>query len=413
MKKTPLVVTPDHRHASRRIIVAALTERIKQFALNQGYAKVGITPAENFTEWIEEIQTRGEDKYSFLIKNNPGILERALIKKRHPEAKSIIVMVWDYAQHAFPDALLGKIGRIYLARCYDAPPDHINGARLELVKHFLVENGCTIISDVFIPKRLAGTKAGVVNYGRNSFVYANGIGSFILLAALVVDKELDYDVPNTRCICPPGCVCCREACPTGAIYEPFRIDPKRCLACNAFFSTRERAGMSDYMPENIRERLGSQIHGCDICQEACPRNQPRLKAKLPKDTFLENLSSRFSLVKTLHMEGDYYEMCIQPVAYNYITDPVYFQRNAAVAIGNSHKPEDVFELEKALRHEIAFVRGHVAWALGKIGGAMALAVLQRQAKRENDPTARLEVESAIQRIQIGQQQVSERHERAD
>ena len=379
--------------------MATLSERIKQFALNQGYAKAGVAPAQDFSEWVEEIRRRGADKYSFLTMNDPAFFELPLIKKKRPEARSIISLVWDYTQTAFPQELLKHFGRIYLARCYTAPPGHINGARLALVKKFLTDNGCNIISDVFVPERLAGSKAGVVSYGRNSFAYADGIGSFVMVNALVVDQELDYDQPSLECQCPPNCARCMEACPTGAIYEPFRVDPRRCLACNTFFNNRKIPGMTDYIPQDIRERLGQRVHGCDICQEVCPRNQGRLKMKLTKDKFLTDLAGHFSLSETLAMDSDYYETSVRPVTYNYIKNPAYLQRNAAVALGNGGDPASaVPHLCQALSNERAFVRGHAAWALGKLGGKQALNALCEHAQREDDPQALRETESAMARI---------------
>lgn len=386
--------------------MASLTERIKQFALNQGYFRVGVAPAEDFTEWIEEVRLRGEDKYSFLSGGNPAFFDLPLITTRRPEAKSIIALVWDYAQTVFPDLLLRHFGRFYLARGYNAPPEHINGARLALVRQFLEDNGCTLIRGVFVPDRLAGTRAGVVSYGRNSFAYAEGIGSFVMISTLVVDKELEYDMPVTECSCPPECTRCMDACPTGAIYEPFRVDPRRCLSCNMFFTNKKIPGMADTIPEDIREGFGERIYGCDVCQDVCPRNQIRLKTRTPaRDGFLDDLASRFSLEETLRMQGEYYETSVRPVAYNYIKNPAYLQRNAAVALGNSGDPKTAVPLLKeALSHERAFVRGHAAWALGKLGGEDALEALRSHAEREDDPEALREVRAAVSRIRNTQDQ---------
>ena len=114
----------------------SLTTDIKDFALDIGYNRVGVTSAERFSDHIDEVQSRGAI-YDFYVEDPRQFLKGSQPKKAMPSAKSIISMAWDYSQKAFPDSLLGKIGRIYQARCYNAPPHRINGARYQLMLDFL------------------------------------------------------------------------------------------------------------------------------------------------------------------------------------------------------------------------------------------------------------------------------------
>ena len=59
------------------------------------------------------------------------------------------------------------------------------------------------------------------------------------------------------------------------------------------------------------------------------------------------------------------------------------KRNAAVALGNRGRPEDVAALSVALESDDETVRGHAAWALGCIGGRDATAVLEEALERES------------------------------
>jgi epoxyqueuosine reductase len=213
----------------------SLTREIKDFALDIGYNKVGITTAEDFTEFIDELKSRG-NLYDFHMGSPNKPLDGAKPKESMPSAKSIIVLVWDYAQKAFPESLVDKIGRIYLSRSYNAPPDRINGARLQLMKDFLVKKGCEINTNIYVPARWAAARAGVTTFGKNNFAYADGIGSFVLLTPIVIDQELEYDAPTLECKCPPGCSACMDQCPTGAIYEPFKLNPRKCIAFNAWMT---------------------------------------------------------------------------------------------------------------------------------------------------------------------------------
>ena len=135
----------------------SLTKDIKDFALDIGYNHVGITPADSFSDHIEEIQSRGAI-YDFYVEDPRQFLKGAQPKKTMPSARSTISIVWDYSQKAFPESLLGKIGRIYQARCYNAPPHRINGARYQLMLDFLEKSGCEIGRGIFVPERRAAVR---------------------------------------------------------------------------------------------------------------------------------------------------------------------------------------------------------------------------------------------------------------
>jgi epoxyqueuosine reductase len=116
----------------------SLTKDIKEFALDIGYNDVGITSSDDFADHIAEVRSRGAI-YDFYVEDPRQFLKGAQPKKTMPSAKSIISLVWDYSQKAFPESLLGMIGRVYLARCYNAPRHRINGARYQLMLDFLIK----------------------------------------------------------------------------------------------------------------------------------------------------------------------------------------------------------------------------------------------------------------------------------
>ena len=373
----------------------SLTRDVKDFALDIGYSQVGITSADDFSDFIDEVQSRGS-LYDFYVEDPRKFLTGAQPKKCMPEAKSIISVVWDYAQKGFPEPLLGKIGRIYQARCYNAPPHRINGARYKLLSDFLEKNGCQIGRGFLIPERRAAARAGVTTFGKNNFAYAKNTGSFILLSSIVVDKELEYDSPTYEIKCPKDCTACMDACPTGAIYEPLKLDPRRCIAFNAWWTQDGRPCVTSYIPPEIREKMGTRVHGCDVCQEACPRNSAKLKAKLPQDPFLVQLAEDFSLLKMLEMPDQFYEKTVHPIMYNYISDKKYFQRNAAIALGNTGLAEHIPVLDQAMDNPEELVRGYAAWGLGRIGGEKARSVLERRMNKESSSNVISEIRAALE-----------------
>ena len=372
----------------------SLTKDIKDFALDIGYSHVGITSSEDFIDFVDEVQSRGSI-YDFYVEDQRKFLSGAQPKKCMPEAKSIISVAWDYAQKGFPESLLGKIGRIYQARCYNAPPHRINGARYKLLSDFLENNGCQIGRGFLLPERRAAARAGVTTFGKNNFAYAKNTGSFILLSSIVVDKELEYDSPTYEIKCPKDCTACMDACPTGAIYEPLKLNPRRCIAFNAWWTQDGRPCVTSYIPPEIREKMGTRVHGCDVCQEACPRNSAKLKAKLPQDPFLIKLADDFSLAKMLEMPGQFYEETVRPIMYNYISDKKYFQRNAAIALGNIGLEENIPVLDCAMDNSEEMVRGYAAWGLGRIGSDKARSILESRLKKENAKFVTAEIEAAL------------------
>ncbi len=373
----------------------SLTEQIKTYALDIGYHAVGITTADPFDDHVAEVTSRST-MYDFYSLDPRKFMEGALVKKMMPQACSIICMVLDYARTDFPVELVGKIGRIYQARCYGPAPDRINGARYGLMVKFLEKLGAKIGKGFIIPERRAAARAGVITFGKNNFAYAKGCGSFIVLHSIVVDLALEYDTPTLRVECPENCTECLNACPTKAIYEPLKLNPRRCISFNNWWTQEGRPpGITGFIPFDIRERMGTKIHGCDVCQEVCPRNQVRLRTKLPKDPFLEKIARQFSLSKMLLMHDGFYQKTIRPIMYNYIQEKKYFQRNAAIALGNLKDHRFIPDLAKAMTDPESMVRGASAWALGRIGGEKAKRILNSSLSRENDGEVRKEISTAL------------------
>jgi epoxyqueuosine reductase len=333
--------------------------------------------------------------YSWFIEGPRQLMKGAEPRALMPEAKSIVVVAHDFFKTSFPEELLGRIGRLYQARAYSAPPHRLNGARRQLMKEFLEKNGCKVLADPVIPARLSAARAGVASYGRNTFAFAEGVGSFIVITTFLVDKELEYDKPTMEVKCPPKCTACIDACPTGAILEPLKMNPLRCIAFNTFTTQDGRPGISSCIPPDVREKMGGWIHGCDICQEACPRNHKKLTATLPPDEFLTKIAKDFSLARLLKLSDDFYARTVHPLMYNYISEKKYFRRNAAIAMGNSGDSSFVPVLGEAMQEADGMVRSHVAWALGKIGGSPAKRILETSLTRETDESAKKEIQAGL------------------
>ena len=88
----------------------------------------------------------------------------------------------------------------------------------------------------------------------------------MFLGELILDIELDHDRPEPEGHCGT-CTACLDACPTGAIVEPYVVDSHRCIS----YATIELR--DEDLPEHIAANLNGWVYGCDICQDVCPWNR--------------------------------------------------------------------------------------------------------------------------------------------
>jgi len=120
-------------------------------------------------------------------------------------------------------------------------------------------------------------RAGLGWIGKNSNLLNPGLGSFFFIGEMIVDAEFTYsNLQTDHC---GTCTRCIDACPTAAIYEPYRVDASKCIS---YFTIELR----EQIPEAYRQQIGEWMYGCDICQDVCPWNR---KAKFGQ---LEDLHPR-------------------------------------------------------------------------------------------------------------------------
>ena len=111
--------------------------------------------------------------------------------------------------------------------------------------------------------RTLALMAGIGWLGKNTSVISPRYGSWIFLGELITDLELAPDQPlETLC---GDCRLCIDACPTGALSEPFRVDSRKCIS----YLTIEKRGE---IPPDLHEKIGNHVFGCDTCQVVCPFN---------------------------------------------------------------------------------------------------------------------------------------------
>jgi epoxyqueuosine reductase len=374
----------------------SLTQIIKEKALELGFVAVGMATAEPFSLYAEEIAGRSE-----MYEWGKTLSQRASVRDLDvarfadpagfiPGVKSLIVVTDSYFEEDFPPSLAGKIGRCYLKGLF-CPEDNLHRQRRRELKNFLQGEGIKSIYGP-APARLSGARAGVTHYGKNCFAFANemaGKSSWIVNEPYLVDRELEPGSPTMKVECPENCRKCLEACPTGALYAPLKMDPRKCVAYHTYFTAGE-------IPREMRSKMGTWVYGCDQCQEACPRNKKWMEKTKPMNSKLLQRAADFSLERLLTMSQEHYEQKVWPLLY-YIRkeNRKLWQRNAAVALGNQGDPETVPPLASSLEDPEPLVRAHAAWALGKIGGKQAKGALEKRRKAESDEGVKKEIEEAL------------------
>ena len=213
----------------------------------------------------------------------------------------------------------------------------------------------------------------------------------MFLGEVLTDLDLEPDRPLKKSC--GHCTTCIPACPTGAIVAPYVIDNTKCIS----YHTIENRGT---IPTELRPLIGDWVFGCDICQDVCPVNG---QARLAGDQEFRARSldhARPDLVGILDMtEAEFQE--------RYRASPIRratyagLQRNACVALGNSGSFEAVPALARALTRAAPLVRGHAAWALGRIGGREAHEALRTALESEAEPDVVEELRAALAGMQPG------------
>lgn len=370
-----------------------LTEQVKRLAKSLGFCAVGVTSADPFTQAEEAATRRTQDGLMDGLSwwSESRVHASADPRRTTPDARSIIALAFPYPRPSGSATESGPKGRIAsyaLGRDYH----EVLLERMQPLVEMLRARGYrakTYVDHGWMLDRAAAARAGVGWLGKNTNLLVPGVGSSVLLCEIVTSAELDLDQPLAKNC--GSCNACMRICPTGALVAPGVLDNRKCIS----YWTIEHRGV---IPREMRPQIGDWVFGCDLCQEVCPVN-PSGNTDRPKDSisdvFGPSIDGRPGLEELLKLDEEAFRIRFRQSAL-WRTRRSGLLRNACIALGNVADRSSVPALRRALEDGDPLVRGHAAWALGRLGGRAARSALQAALRREPDAWVRDECALAIE-----------------
>ncbi len=311
-------------------------------------------------------------------------------------ARSVICIAVPYASNAAePLPLQGRVSNYVGSADYHA---RVKQLLLEVAGEIDAAAGSSVTAIACdtkpIAERAFAARAGLGWIGKHTNLISPGSGSFVFLGEIVTKLDLPPDEP-LRKTCG-SCTRCIPACPTGALRGDYTIDATRCIA--------DLTQRTDAIPRAMRPLIGTWVWGCDLCQLACPPNNVMVSSsnhpeRRSERAHVEGRSKDTStpeLIELLRLRSSGFKRKYARSAMGWRGGAI-LRRNAAVALGNTLDRAAVPSLGQSLHNDPhPLVRGHSAWALGRIGSPEAIAALNRRLEIEPDRDVLAEIDAALE-----------------
>lgn len=250
-----------------------LRSAIRNQALSLGFDACGFAKAEKLDREARQLE-------AWLNRNLHGEMEwmERHFEKRidpvrlHPGTRTILSVIGSYHHptHHTVDKKSpeGKIAKYARGRDYHK----VFKQRLRTLYEWIEEHVGAIEGRIFtdsapVMDKVWAERAGLGWLGKNGNLLNRSQGSWFLIGEILLDLDVASDEPVTdHC---GSCTRCLDACPTGAIIEPYVVDATACIS----YLTIE---LKERIPERFQEKMEGWIFGCDICQDVCPWNRKAL-----------------------------------------------------------------------------------------------------------------------------------------
>jgi len=379
-----------------------LARQITAHAHRLGFDLVGIvsmaSPA-TFQHYLAWLAHKYEGEMAYLRRPD------ALAKRRDPRlllpgAEAMVVVGANYhtqtlPSHASDDRSRGIVSSYAWGDDYH---DVLRPRLEELAALIQVETGMTVNHRATVDaspllERDLAVRAGLGFLGKNTCVIHPRLGSWLFLGALLIGLPLPETVSRGGLRSAPGqgtcgdCTRCLDACPTGALVGPYILDARRCIS----YLTIEHRGP---IPRELRPMIGNRIFGCDICQQVCPWNR-RYSRPTTEAAFQPRPGvAAPSLLDLMALDEEAFRQ-------EFRKSPILrarrrgLLRNVAVALGNWGDAASVPALSVALQDAEPLIRGHAAWALGRIDSEEAQRALDAARSAEPDGWVQEEIAESL------------------
>ena len=243
--------------------------RIKAHARQLGFHKVGIVRADELVaqrDRLDEWLYRGYQAEMNWMARDPA--QRTDPRRLFPEARSVVVVALNYYtphQHSNSSAT-GKVSRYAWGDDYhEVVGDKLRGLLSWIKEQWPEAEGKVCVDIQPIMDKAWAVRAGLGWMGKHTNLITHEYGSWIFIGELLLNLELEYEDEEVADQCG-SCTLCIDACPTGAIVEPYVVNSNLCIS-HATIESR-----APQISEEVATKLEGWLYGCDICQDVCPWN---------------------------------------------------------------------------------------------------------------------------------------------
>lgn len=339
-------------------MVVPLKNEIKGFARSQGADLVGVSRVEDYCDYLAEVRERSKETAAQLedymvTRSETSFFERlSQPRETLPDAQAIIILgVGAYDKNAIYTKLRKQL-RGKAARTYSYYPVVRQIARK--VADFIEERGYKAVPGQNIPLKFVADRIGLGAYGKNGLLLTEQCGSYVGLRSVLTDMPIAPD--RFEKMTPPcdDCEVCLQACPTRALYAPYKVNPRFCI--NPL--TRKQK----YIQPELRLKMQNWICGCDICQEVCPVNRKLICRDVDPRSGFDSLH---------HASHKYLDNIERTPLLTDILDEAYpdvIRRNASIALANIGKgrAEALEALKTSLDSTKGELRQYYLWAISTL-----------------------------------------------